>query len=224
MFKQLLKLLKIKFEGELSLKDGTPIVLDGELVNGVGVMIQSPDGKLIDLPNGSYELSTSEIITVENGLVVDIVEELINKPSPDPGTNMPHGHGPMENHPPDQEWALEPELTPVEDTGLTGNTEKITKMAMTPEEIQKLIDELTARVQALEDKITAMEAGEPAPADGTNPADATPAAAQQALAIEKMQADIETILAKANFSKEVPKYEVEAPITRADVLKQYRRK
>ena len=247
MLEKLIKLLKIKFEGTLTLLDGTPIVLDGELDKGVGIMLQSSSGRLIDLPTGSYELSSGEIISVENGIIVDVVEELINKPSPDPGTNLPHGHGPMENHPPDQEYySLNPDLTPVEDTGnsATGTTKKQLS-TMTPEEIQKLIDELTARVLALEEKIASMETGAPTVPTVPNPVDtATAQAAQsqmlsietpieetivektsQELAIEKLQADIEVIMEKAIFSKEITKYEdIDNTLSRADILKQYRRK
>ena len=226
MMNKLLKLLKIKFEGELTLRDGTPVILDGNMNIGVSIMVQAPDGKTMDLPDGSYDLSTGEIITVEKGIVVYIVEELVNKPSPDSGANLPHGHGPMENHPPDQtdHYEIAPELTPASDLGdgSSGNTDKKTNMAMTPEELQKLIEELTARVTALEEKIASMETGE-APAGETPAPDAQPS--QTALAIEKLQKDVETIMAKANFSKEVPKIETESPKdNRLEILKSYRRK
>lgn len=226
MLEKLLKLLKIKFEGELTLKDGTPIILDGELGVGVSIMVQAPDGKTMDLPDGSYDLSTGEVITVENGLVIDVIEELVNKPSPDPGANLPHGHGPSENHPPDypEHYSLEPKLTPVEDTGdgetITGATVKKETYSMTPEELQKLIEELTARVTALEEKIATLEGGATPSTDTTTTPDATQ------MAIEKIQKDIETIMSKANFTKEVAKIETE-PATisdsRLDILKKYRR-
>ena len=229
MFDKLLKLLKIKLEGELTLKDGTPVVLDGEMELGVSIMVQATDGKLMDLPDGSYELSSGEIITVEKGLVIDIVEEVVNKPSPDPGMNYPHGHGPMENHPPEMDhYAIDPELTPVSDTGdgetTTGKTDKKENMAMTPEELQKLIEELTARITALEEKIAALEGGtetKPAPEGDIKAGPDT----NMLSAIEKLQSDVEIIMSKANFSKEIPKIEIENPKdSRIEILKQYRRK
>ena len=57
MIEKLIKLLKIKLEGELVLKDGTPIIVDGDLAVGANVSVQSPDG-VIPLPDGSYELET----------------------------------------------------------------------------------------------------------------------------------------------------------------------
>jgi len=61
MINKLLKILKIKFIGEVILKDGTPCVLDGDLAIGVGIKVQTPDG-MIDLPDGNYELETGQII------------------------------------------------------------------------------------------------------------------------------------------------------------------
>jgi len=82
MINKLLKILKIKFAGEVVLKDGNTCVLDGDLAVGVGIQIQTTDG-LVALPSGNYELETGEIITVEDGKIVDIVEQIETEEIPD---------------------------------------------------------------------------------------------------------------------------------------------
>jgi hypothetical protein len=89
MINKLLKILKIKLAGEVVLKDGNTCVLDGgDLAVGVGIQIQTTDG-LIPLPSGSYELETGEIIIVEDGKIVDIVEQVIKEEVPDSPTTPP---------------------------------------------------------------------------------------------------------------------------------------
>jgi hypothetical protein len=227
MFDKLVKLLKIKFEGELKLKDGNPLILDGDFEVGCSVMFQSRDGKLMDLPDGNYELYSGAIITVKDGLITDIIEELINKPNDDDGANMPVGHGTQENKPPslEESYEIDSELTPVEtdvDEPITGKTDKKEQYAMSPEELLKMIEELAAKVASLEEKIASTEAPETeeVPVIEESKVDETK------LAIEKMQKDIETIMTKANFSKEVQKIETESVSkdSRLEILKQYRRK
>lgn len=82
MIEKILKILKIKFQGEVILKDGTPCLLDGDLAVGVGIKINGPDG-LMDLPDGNYELETGQIITVADGKITDIVEQTDSTESTD---------------------------------------------------------------------------------------------------------------------------------------------
>lgn len=82
MIEKLLKILKIKFQGECILKDGTPCILDGDLAVGVGIKVQTPDG-IIDMPDGNYELETGQIITVTSGKITDIVDQVDTEEAPD---------------------------------------------------------------------------------------------------------------------------------------------
>lgn len=237
MLNKILKYLKIKFSGELKLKDGTPLIIDVEDLDvGASIMIQTPDGKLVDLPNGQYELDNSNIITVENGLVTDIIEQVVQTPEPDPIENSPWRHAPHPHPGYDAtemtaELAYEPVLTPQEDTGsssatMTGKTDGEVKkelITMNPE-IQQVLDELMAKITDLEARITALE-GSATPADPNAPAPADPNA-QMKSEFEKMKTDLETIMNKVNFVKEVPKREVEETTkdSRIEYLKNYRKK
>jgi hypothetical protein len=85
MLNILLKLLKItKFEGELSLRDGTILIIEGGTL-GIGekVSINGPDGT-IPLPVGSYELESGDIITCdEKGVITDITQQIEQPETPD---------------------------------------------------------------------------------------------------------------------------------------------
>lgn len=82
MIDKILKILKIKFQGECILIDGTPCILDGDLSVGVGIKIQTPDG-IKDMPDGNFELETGQIITVASGKITDIVEQVDTEEKPD---------------------------------------------------------------------------------------------------------------------------------------------
>lgn len=82
MIKQLLKLLKIKFAGEIPLKDGTLIRVDGDMTVGATVYVQSPDGE-IPLPDGDYELESGEILSAKDGKIEAIVDVVDTEEAPD---------------------------------------------------------------------------------------------------------------------------------------------
>ena len=82
MIKKLLKLLRIKFAGEMPLKDGTLIRVDGDVTVGAAVYVQSPDGE-IPLPDGSYELESGEILTAKDGKIETIVDVVDTDEAPD---------------------------------------------------------------------------------------------------------------------------------------------
>jgi hypothetical protein len=85
MLNILLKLLKItKFEGELSLKDGTILIIEGGTLGiGAKVSINGPDGT-IPLPAGSYELESGDIITVDDkGIITNITQQIEQPETPD---------------------------------------------------------------------------------------------------------------------------------------------
>lgn len=142
MIEKLLKLLKVKFQGELILKDGTPIVLDGDLAVGVKVSVNGPDG-MIPLPAGSYELEGGQIITVDaDGVVTDIVEQVETPETPD--TNQPV-------EPETETETVEETVPPTE----TEEPEVETEMPMP--DMMKIIEELTSKISELEKKIGELE-------------------------------------------------------------------
>jgi len=77
MFEKLSKFLKIfKFQANATLKDGTEIIIDGNLDVDVKVYVVTSDGE-IPLPDGEYELGdpySGYIITVENGIITNVLE------------------------------------------------------------------------------------------------------------------------------------------------------
>lgn len=82
MFKTILNLLTIehieKFEGGLTLIDGTEIYAKGNLTEGVLVQIMV-DGEMKDLPNGTYELQDGRSITIEAGKITAVVEKPVEE-------------------------------------------------------------------------------------------------------------------------------------------------
>ena len=138
MIEKLLKLLKIRFAGELTLKDGTPIIVSGDLAIGVEVKVNGPDG-VIPLPAGSYELESGQIITVDDkGVITDIVEQVENPESPDeeaPTVEVDEAK-PTEEEVPVEEKPVEE--VPVEDP-------------------MKKMDEMIAKIAELEAKIKELE-------------------------------------------------------------------
>lgn len=84
MFK-LLELLKIKFDGELTLADGkTQIEIHGSLATGAKIYFFTSDGVKKAMPEGTYTLATGEQIDVDkNGVITNITATAVNDPSPD---------------------------------------------------------------------------------------------------------------------------------------------
>ena len=144
--KLLKKLLKIKFAGELVLKDGTVLVIDGDLAVGANVQVQSPDG-LIPLPSGDYELESGEIISVEDGKIVNITEVVDTVETPDVNGAPPVGEISVEVE------ASETNLIdiPVEEVPVEVEPEMPEVNPM--EEVYVKIDELTKRLDELESKL-----------------------------------------------------------------------
>lgn len=84
VFDKILNTLKIyKFNGELRLKDGTFIILDGEFTTGVSISCNTSEG-LKSLPDGNYTLEDLRIIFVQNGKIKEIIEPLYSEPTPNP--------------------------------------------------------------------------------------------------------------------------------------------
>jgi hypothetical protein len=138
MYEKLLKLLKVHLAGELTLKDGTSIIVDGDLAVGVKVSVQGPDG-IIPLPAGSYELESGQIITVdENGTITDIVEQVETPETPDNN--------------------VAPEEVVVEDAAPV-DTPTDTPVETPPmdEKMKKIMDDMMTKIAELEAKIAELE-------------------------------------------------------------------
>jgi hypothetical protein len=138
MLDKILKLFKIRFEGEMILRDGTPIIVSGDFGVGVTVSVNGPDG-IIPLPAGSYELEDGTVFTVdENGVITDIVEQVATPEEPDVETPVP-----VEEEIIEEPVVEEPEVEPVE-------TPVVDPMMI--EELINKIKELEAKIKVLEDK------------------------------------------------------------------------
>lgn len=137
MIEKLLQLLKIHFSGELSLKDGTVIVVDGDLAVGASVQVQSPDG-MIPLPSGDYELESGEIISVEEGKITNVTDVVDTTETPDEEA-IPVAVEEVADEPMIPE--VEPEVEPV----VVPNDEV--------EKLKSVVDELTKRLDELESKL-----------------------------------------------------------------------
>lgn len=150
MIDKLLKLLKIKFAGEIPLKDGTMIIVDGDMVAGASVYVQSPDGQM-PLPDGDYELETGQILSAKDGKIEAITDVVDTEETPDSNGQTPVGEitvevdnakaPPMET-PPATEEPTEPEPEPKKDETMVKVEEMIAKMA-----------EMEQRMKDLEDKL-----------------------------------------------------------------------
>jgi len=74
MFAKLKTMLGLyKFQANARLKDGTELVIEGDLTEGVAVYVVTDEGP-ISLPDGSYELEDGKLLTVMDGLITDVSE------------------------------------------------------------------------------------------------------------------------------------------------------
>jgi len=156
MIEKLKKLLKIhNFSGQVELKDGTQIILDGtELAVGVKVFIQLPDSEeMTELPDGEYQLIDDSILIVENGTISDIVdpeqvEEVVEEEVVETEEEV------VEEEPKEEE-VVEEDLTEkiktLEDR-LSKLEELITKEEM--EKIKQSSDKLTSEFNELKEKVS----------------------------------------------------------------------
>lgn len=74
MFDKLKKLLKIvNFSGVITLKDGSEVMVDGNIEAGSKVSIQSDD-EVMPLPDGEYIMEDDSIMVVSEGVITDVIE------------------------------------------------------------------------------------------------------------------------------------------------------
>ena len=188
-------MLKItKFCGELSLQDGTVLVVDGNFFNvGVTVSVQTKDGLTI-LPTGSYTLNSGDIINVVDGKVEEIISPVVNKPIPDPVVNrvMDDGGDWPGPWPHEQMLATDPTTTqtggapaatmnePASDSGTTA-------APMTLDDVSKKIEEILTTIAEIQSRLDALEGG----------------TAQATQDTSQMKKDVQTLMEKAQFAKEI---------------------
>jgi len=73
MLEKIMKFLKIHFQSSLTLKDGTPLKLDGALDTGVNIYVITAEGE-ISLPDGEYQMEDMTILMVKDGLIMDVIQ------------------------------------------------------------------------------------------------------------------------------------------------------
>jgi len=143
MLDKIIKLLKLRFAGEMTLKDGTPIIISGDLTIGVEVKVNGPDGPIL-LPAGTYELESGQIITVdEKGLITDIVEVVDTPENPDTETGAPSVDEPIE-----VEEVKDPVVEEPKEPTDSGTTTK----DMPVVDMETKFKDLEDRIKSLEDK------------------------------------------------------------------------
>ena len=131
MIEKLMKLLKIvNFSGDVVLKDGTPIMVDGGLAKGATVKVQLPDAtEPMLLPDGEYILEDDNIMVVKDGTIEDI-KEPVEKPEEELTEEVVEQEVEMAVEQPVEQ----PVETPEEETP----------------DLMMIIKDLTARIDALE--------------------------------------------------------------------------
>ena len=176
----LLRLLKIKFEGELTLKDGTPIKIDGNLETGAKINFITSEGVEKPLPQGTYTLSTGEQIDVDDkSVITNITATAVNNPSPDNPAQQVQNSNVIPAGLPNSTDAVKAEaeliiaekeelksnkvpaadsttptptdtITPVDDTTSIDTNTGTTSI----EELSKRVDELEKIVKSIQDSLT----------------------------------------------------------------------
>ena len=143
MFDKLKKLLKIvNFSGNIVLKDGTTIMVEGSLEAGSKVYVETPDSEEpIALPDGEYILEDESVMMVEGGEIKSIDEPVVEEVVTDEAI----------------ETAEEPvvEETPEAEEPVVEETPE--EVAEPGDEMLKKIEDLTKRLDDLEKMILAKE-------------------------------------------------------------------
>jgi hypothetical protein len=177
MLEKLIKILKIKFQSSLRLKDGNTIIIDGSLSTDVKVDIVTPDG-IVPLPSGSYELETGEIIEVTDGIIDKIIDNDTNSLDPTLSNEIPLEINVQ------SDTNIKPILQSKENETDKNDKEDLRVKSLLMEESIKVI-ELEEKIKELSSKIESLN---------TN---------NQRL--EKLEKEFETILNKVTLAKEFKK-------------------
>jgi len=160
----------VKFQANAKLKDGTELVIEGDLTEGVAVFVVTDEGN-IPLPDGSYELEDGQLITVLDGLITEVSDAPVEDEEPveeeaevDPDTETE----------PDTEVSLEDKIIAIEER-LSKLEEKLTDVEASAdkskqenedlkknnEDLSKDNDTLTEKVDEFETQLSKMDGAKP---------------------------------------------------------------
>ena len=126
---------------EISTKEGIVLITDtDDLTVGLEVFVDGTDG-LEPAKDGEYTVK-GNIVTVEGGKIISIVEKPIEQPTEEPV--KPVEEQPMEEQPKEEPMEEQPMETPIEEPIVEGPT---------VDELQAIIDEQKAMIEELKAEI-----------------------------------------------------------------------
>ena len=127
---------------EISTKEGIVLITDtDDLTVGLEVFVDGTDG-LEPAKDGEYTVGEN-IVTVEGGKIVSIVEKPIEQPTEEPVKPVEEEQ-PMEEQPKEEPMEEQPNETPIEEPIVEGPT---------TDELQAIIDEQKAMIEELKAEI-----------------------------------------------------------------------
>ena len=131
---------------EISTKEGIVLVTDtDDLTVGLEVFVDGTDG-LEPAKDGEYTVGEN-IVTVEGGKIISIVEKPIEQPTEEPV--KPVEEQPMEEQPKEEPMEEQPMETPIEEPIVEGPT---------VDELNAIIDEQKAMIEQLKAEIETIKA------------------------------------------------------------------
>ena len=131
---------------EISTKEGIVLITDtDDLTVGLEVFVDGQEG-LEPAKDGEYTVGEN-IVTVEGGKIISIVEKPIEQPTEEPV--KPVEEQPMEEQPKEEPMEEQPNETPIEEPIVEGPT---------VDELQAIIDEQKAMIEELKAEIENIKA------------------------------------------------------------------
>ena len=129
---------------EISTKEGIVLITDtDDLTVGLEVFVDGTDG-LEPAKDGEYTVGEN-IVTVEGGKIVSIVEKPIEQPTEEPV--KPVEEQPMEEQPKEEPMEEQPNETPIEEPIVEGPT--VDELNVIIEEQKSVIEGLKAEIEGL---------------------------------------------------------------------------
>ena len=174
MFDKLSKMLKIfKFAANAVLKDGTEILIDGNLDIGVNIYVVTADGDQ-PLPDGEYELGApyeGYIVVVEGGVISNVLEPVEDEPVEDTPEEAPVEAEDEETETPTEEptdeISLEDQIISINEK-LTSILERLEALELSNadlskenEELKKQNENFSAQVDGFQKKLEITNGAEP---------------------------------------------------------------
>jgi Mg2+ and Co2+ transporter CorA len=151
--KQLFNL--IAFSSNTRLKDGTELVVEGDLKEGVKVFVVTSDGN-IPLPDGSYELENKKLITVADGLITT-VDDVPEDPDEESSVEAALPEDEVETPPAEPETEDEPDLISILDEKVKEIDERLSKLEESLLARTKKDEELSNENSSLKEKVSEIE-------------------------------------------------------------------